>query len=124
MVLQQCQEGNKGVTPYSCRNGILLLKNRVVILRNSSLISLVLQEYHDSSKGEHFGVAKTVERICTNFYWPDMQKHIREYVLNCSIYQKAKSKTKLPIGLLQPLSVPSQIWEAIYMDGITALPLS
>jgi len=124
MVLHQCQEGNQGVTHYNCRNGILLWKNRVVIPRNNSLISLVLQEYHDSSSGGHFGVAKTVERICSNFYWPDMQKHIREYVLNCSICQKAKSETKLPAGLLQPLSVPSQIWKAICMDFFTSLPLS
>ncbi|WVZ00354.1 hypothetical protein V8G54_026423 [Vigna mungo] len=51
-----------------------------------------------------------------------MHKQIRDYVLNCTICQQAKTATTLPAGLLQPLPVPSQIWEQICMDFITALP--
>jgi len=53
-----------------------------------------------------------------------MQKQIRQYVLNCLICQQAKIDTKLSAGLLQPLPIPSQVWEEICMDFITALPLA
>ena len=51
-----------------------------------------------------------------------MEQQIKEFVLNCRICQQAKVENKLPTGLLQPLPIPSQIWEEISMDFITALP--
>ncbi|XP_025625640.1 uncharacterized protein [Arachis hypogaea] len=81
-------------------------------------------EYHDSVIGGHAGIAKTVERICAIFYWPNMQRDIRHYVLNCCVCQQAKVDTKALAGLLKPLPVPSQVWKDIAMDFITALPLA
>jgi len=49
--------------------------------------------------------AKTVEKICTQFYWPKMQNIIKDYVLNCHVGQKAKHETKLLAGLLHPMPV-------------------
>ena len=121
-IIQQCASNGQTDNNYSCRNGLLLWRNRMVISQNSSLIHLILKEYHDTLVGGHSRVAKTVERICSQFYWPNMQKQIREYVLNCTICQQAKTETKLPAGLLQPLPIPSQIWEEICIDFITALP--
>jgi len=95
-----------------------------VIPATSSLTQLILNEYHDNTIGGHSGVAKIVERICYNFYWPNMQKEIKNYVQSCIVCQKAKSENKLPTGLLQPLPIPSQVWEAICIDFITALPPS
>ena len=93
-----------------------------MIPSKSPLITAILQEYHDSVIGGHSGIAKTVERICSTYYWPNMQKEIRRYVLCCPICQQAKTETKRPAGLLQPLPIPSQVWEDICMDFITALP--
>jgi len=62
--------------------------------------SFNLKEYHDSLVGGHSGIAKIVERICFTFYWPNMQKQIKEYVSNYSICQQAKVETRLPTGLL------------------------
>jgi len=74
--------------------------------------------------GGHAGIAKTTERICSNFYWPNMQKQIKQYVQSCLVCQQAKVETKLPAGLLHPLPIPSQVWETICMDFITTLPSS
>jgi len=53
-----------------------------------------------------------------------MQVDVKEYVDNCFICQQAKTSTSLPIGLLQPLLIPNQIWEDLAMDFITRLPPS
>jgi len=117
-----CQNQNLQYQHYQIKNEILLWKNRVVVPANSDIIKLIMQEYHDSVVGGHSGVAKTTKRICSQFYWPGMQEIIKDYVLNCVVCQKAKTQTKVLVGLLQPLPIPSQIWEAICMDFITALP--
>ncbi|KAL1294127.1 hypothetical protein AAHE18_19G119900 [Arachis hypogaea] len=84
----------------------------------------ILHEYRDGMIGGHSIIAKTVEWICSTFYWPNMQRVIRAYVLFCSTYQRAKREARLPARLLQPLPIPSQVWEAICMYFITALPQS
>ena len=69
-------------------------------------------------------MARTMARICSQFYWPKMHDDIRDYVKNCSICQRSKSDTTLPAGLLQPLPIPQQVWEDIAMDFIIGLPNS
>ncbi|XP_015953413.1 uncharacterized protein LOC107477848 [Arachis duranensis] len=69
-LLLQCRQNPQGEGNYSSKNGLLLWRNRVVIPLGSSLIKLILKEYHDSVIGGHSGIAKTTERIASNFYWP------------------------------------------------------
>jgi len=68
----------------------------VVVPPKNSLIPLILKEYHDNLIGGHSGIAKTMERISSTFYWPNMQKHVKEYVSDCSIYQQAKVEPRFP----------------------------
>lgn len=63
-------------------------------------------------------------QICQQFFLPHMNKHISKFVSRCCICQQAKSTNVLPAGLLQPLSIPMQIWGDVAMDFITGLPLS
>jgi len=53
-----------------------------------------------------------------------MKKEIKNYVQSYIVCQRAKSETKFLAGLLHPLPIPSQVWEAICMDFITVLPPS
>jgi len=89
---------------------------------NNNLVRVILQEYHDGALGGHSGIAKTWARISSQFYWPNMKKQIREYVLNCTICQQAKTTNTLLVGLLHPLPIPSQVWEDISMNFIISLP--
>lgn len=123
-IVKQCQHPSNPDPYYSVKEDLLYWKGRLVISSLSSLQDKVLQEYHSSSIGGHAGVARTLARITSHFYWPNMKNDIKQFVQNCSIYQQAKSVNTLPAGLLQPLPIPNEVWEDIAMDFITGLPLS
>ena len=45
-------------------------------------------------------------------------------MVECLVFQQNKVETINTLGLLQPLSIPSQRWEEVSMDFITGLPKS
>src|SRR5882757_4997454 len=53
-----------------------------------------------------------------------MSRDIKQYVSTCNICKKAKPQRHTPIGLLQPIPIPSQPFEVVLMDFIPELPLS
>lgn len=53
-----------------------------------------------------------------------MHKGIQQFVQTCLVCQQAKMAHTLPVGLLQPLPIPEQIWDDLAMDFITGLPSS
>ena len=49
-------------------------------------------------------------------------RRVRDYVKECVTCQKNKSEHLHPAGLLQSLSVPSEIWSDISMDFVEGFP--
>ncbi|PNX96484.1 Ty3/gypsy retrotransposon protein [Trifolium pratense] len=123
-IMQKCVQNNATNSHYTVKDELLFWKHRIVIPKNSELIKQVLYELHTSPIGGHAGMARTLARVKSQFYWPDMKTDIADYVQNCAICQKAKTTNTLPAGLLQPLPIPSQVWEDVAMDFITGLPSS
>jgi hypothetical protein len=123
-VIQQCNQQGPTHNQYSMKAGLLYWKNRIVIPQQQGLIQQVLKEFHSSPIGGHAGITRTLARIQAQFYWPAMKHDITEYVQQCAICQQAKTTNTLPAGLLQPLPIPSQVWDDIAMDFIIGLPLS
>ncbi|WZZ84308.1 hypothetical protein YC2023_112887 [Brassica napus] len=104
--------------------GRLLRQGKLVVPRQSPLIGLILQEFHDSKVGGHGGVIRTQKRISEVFYWLGMMTDIRRYVASCLVCQRQKYSTLAPGGLLQPLPIPDKVWEDISMDFVEGLPRS
>ena len=98
--------------------------DRLVLPKGHNLVHKVLQKFHSTLLGGHSGFTRTLQRITAQVYWHCMQKDIKEFVQNCLICQQAKHNTTLPSGLLQPLPIPTQIWEDVAMDFIIGLPSS
>jgi hypothetical protein len=51
-----------------------------------------------------------------------MKRDVADFVQRCLICQQTKHLNHLPYGLLQPLPIPTGVWEDISLDFITGLP--
>ncbi|KAJ3007678.1 hypothetical protein NUW54_g3453 [Trametes sanguinea] len=85
----------------------------------------LIKEVHDViTEGAHAGYHRTYNRIASCYYWPRMSRDVKRYTLTCDICQKSKPRRHAPIGLLQPIPIPSRPFEVVSMDFIPELPLS
>lgn len=58
--------GNQVPKGYHLDHDVLKYKGRVVIPKNSDLVTALLQDYHDSPVGGHSGDLKTYQRLASN----------------------------------------------------------
>ena len=92
--------------------------------RDSQLQTKLTTFYHDSAAERHSEATVTTKRLEQVFYWKKLQKIVRQYVRECSIYQQNKTENvKLP-RLLQPLPIHIAPFIDISMNFIEGLPKS
>jgi Integrase zinc binding domain len=51
-----------------------------------------------------------------------MRRDVKEYVRSCDSCQRNKPRNQLPIGLLNPLEVPTRRLELVSLDFVMVLP--
>lgn len=107
--------------PWESQDSILFFKERIYLPENSPLIPTIIQEIHDSS---HEGFYKSFHRIREVFYWKHMKEMLKNYIKQCDLCQRYKVDHQSPLGLLQPLPIPIEVWSDISMDFIDGLPPS
>lgn len=110
------------INEYNMREGLLYWKERLVIPNQRSLVQQVLAEYHTTPIRGHVGVTKTIAKFSAQFYWPKLREDVNEFVKSCSICQQANTSNTLRAWLLNPLPIPTQVWEDVAMNFITGLP--
>ena len=84
----------------------------------------VIHWAHTSLLTCHPGVKRTMFMVSQRFWWPAMEKEVREYVEACPICARNKNSSRARMGLLQPLPVPTRPWSDISLDFVTGLPVS
>ncbi|GAU28744.1 hypothetical protein TSUD_372530 [Trifolium subterraneum] len=109
---------------FKYKQEVLFYEDRLVLSAQSSLITKMLEEFHVTPEGGHSGFYRTYRRLAANVYWIGMKARVQEYVKACDVCQRQKYLAVAPGGLLQPLPIPSAIWEEVSMDFITELPKS
>ena len=68
----------------------------------------IMNEVHNTiTAAAPGGYAKTYNRIAAVYYWPRMSRDIKKYTSTCDICQKTKPRRHTPIGMLQPIPIPS-----------------
>jgi len=119
---QKIQHGTEAAAEYRIENSLILHKRRIWLPTGSSIIPLLLEEFHSTPTGGHYGVQKTFQRLQENFTWNSMRNDVRTFVAACVTCQMTKYDTRKPAGLLCPLPVPYRPWEDLSMDFIVGLP--
>jgi len=87
-------------------DGSLYYKGRLYIPDHLELKRTIVSKEHDTLVAGYMGQDKTVELVQRNFFWPQMDSWIRDYVRSCEDCQKDKAIRHVWYGLLQPLEVP------------------
>ena len=109
----------KGLT---CTDGIWY-KGHLVVLPEA-VRQKCIAECHDSPYSGHKGIAKTMDLLRRDYWWPCMKKDVTQFVTTCAACQRNKARNQKPGGLLQPLPIPQERWHSVSMDFITGLPVT
>lgn len=112
----------KAFGKFYLHDGFLFYKNKLC-LPSGSMRELLVREAHSGGLMGHFGVAKTLPILQSNFYWPNMRKDVERICGNCIVCKKAKSKSQ-PHGMYTPLPVSTSPWIDLSMDFVLGLPRS
>jgi hypothetical protein len=103
---------------------LLIYNNRLYVPDNHDVKIQILQQCHDTSLSGQLGQAKTYSLVARHYHWPGMRAFINTYVKGCDTCQRNKTPRHLPVGLLQPLPIPSGPCRSISIDAIVKLPKS
>ncbi|WVZ95473.1 hypothetical protein U9M48_041234 [Paspalum notatum var. saurae] len=109
---------------FTLVNGVLRYKNRIWIGHVPELHTKVVKAFHSSAVGGHSGIPVTLARLKQLFAWHGMNSTVKLFVQSCQVCQQAKPDRARAPGLLQPLEVPTTVWEIISMDFVEGLPVS
>ncbi|KAL4025181.1 hypothetical protein IC575_013559 [Cucumis melo] len=124
-IIKQLEQGEELTeNNYSMQRGLLMYKNRLVILKQSSLIPVILDTFHNSVVGGHSGFLRTYKRAAAELFWEGMKADIKKHCEECLTCQRSKSLALSPAGLLVPLEIPQAVWSDISMDFVEGLPKS
>ncbi|WVZ79447.1 hypothetical protein U9M48_027023 [Paspalum notatum var. saurae] len=91
-----------------------MLHGKIWIGNNSALHTKLISALHSSAMGGHSGIQATYHRVSQHFTWPKLKLDVENFV---------KPLTH-PFGLLQPLPIPTGVWQDLSMDFIEGLPSS
>lgn len=105
-------------------DGLIYFNRKVLISVNSEVKRALLTEHHNTPLAGHPGHERTFCLLAAGFFWPILRKDVKKFVDECVVCQTTKYSMQKPVGLLQPLPVPSQVWEDVSTDFITRLPQS
>jgi len=105
-------------------DGTLTFRDRVYVPVNKPLREDIMREHHNSPLAGHPGRYKTAELVLRDYWWPTIQRDIRDFVDGCETCQRIKPHRTPASTPLHPFQPPTRPWEVITADLIGPLPES
>ena len=84
----------------------------------------ILREHHDAPLLGHPSIARTIELITRNYWFPRINTFTVDYINSCHLCQQRKAPRHPPHGELAPVPVPDSPWKGLSCDFITDLPVA
>lgn len=84
----------------------------------------LIQMFHDTPMGGHFGVKRTFRKLSGRYYWPSLLKDVESHVAQCQECHREKVRRRnveIPAGIIAP---PTEPFELISIDFIGPLTRS
>ncbi|KAF8663356.1 hypothetical protein AX14_006995, partial [Amanita brunnescens Koide BX004] len=91
-------------------------KERIYVPLVPKLREWAVGHGHHHMMAGHPGVAKTLELITREFWWPNMKKDVENYIKGCHTCQTVKLDRRPKAAPLQPNEIPNEPWEIISVD--------
>lgn len=104
----QFEQGTSDVR-ITVEDDLIKFGGKLMIGINSNLRQTIVEELHNSKVGGHSRYFRTLRRIRSLFYWKGMNRFVRNFLADCLVCQQSKYPTSRPLGLLQPLAIPSDV---------------
>jgi hypothetical protein len=104
-IKQQIEQGT-ALPIWSIVDDLVLYKGRIFVPSSSEFWPQILTTAHGQG---HEGAQKTLQRLRYSFFHPHAARRVRDFIKGCSTCQRNKSEHLHPLGLLQPLEVPSSV---------------
>lgn len=85
----------------------------------------VLQQFHNSSTGGHFGIKKTHDKVRGRFYWIGCREDVENFYKTCAICNSRKGQfERIAVDILGPLPVTNRgnKYLLVVMDYFTKWP--
>ena len=101
------------------KNNVLYFKSpegKLAILAPREIRKDILQSAHNSLLGGHMGLFKTRARILERYYWPGMEKDLKEHIGSCLSCQTIKPSNKSNRAPLVPLEQPETPNSRVHID--------
>jgi len=99
-----------GLQHYGIEDEMVTYKCRIYIPDSNALKLKVTHQCHDAKVAWHFRRDKTLDLMKRNYYWPNMEQWVRNYVRTYDAYQRNKTARHKKYGKLVPLEIPSRPW--------------
>lgn len=83
----------------------------------------MLRTIHEILIGGHLGVAKTYNKICGNFYWPEIKRNVAKYYRTrnpCQIV--GKQRRKIPVAPLYPILAFEEPFHRVLLHCVGPMP--
>ena len=121
-IAQDIQENQDNEEDFEEQDSILTYQ-RLVYVPVSCQKKLV-NKFHGAQPHNHQGSAKTLEQISQTYYFPHMQKFVKNVLQKCNTCRKAKHKKHQLYGLIKSLKTPMSAWTSVALNFIVKLPKS
>ena len=97
-------------------------KGTGLLLVPEDMRAQLVNEHHVAIAAGHWGVARTMELISRNYWWPNLRTTVEENIARCERCQRAEPDRHARQTALKHMPVGNEPWQEISMDFVVGLP--